>query len=211
MKIYTRTGDKGTSSLFTGERRSKDDLVFNALGTIDELSSHIAIVIFHLEDKQNSEFDSQFICNQLRHIQCRLQALSSSVATPLLSKELESNVTEQRSARYAHVNFSPEIVINELESWIDDLTSKLPPLKQFILPSGGLAGSSLHLARTVCRRAERCVVALNSTSNNNVVEQSVLQYLNRLSDYLFTVARYVTYSLGYNELTYTVPHQSKTN
>lgn len=171
LKIYTKTGDKGTSGLYTGERRPKHDIIFEALGTCDELSSALGLA---------SEFCEQInfgsAVEQIELIQCVLQDVGASLATP------------KSSARQAHlsaVQLQPDNVA-ELERWIDEMTEQLPPLRNFILPSGGAASASLHVARSVCRRAERRVVELSSTGE---VDAVILRYLNRLSDYLFTAAR----------------------
>ncbi|KER23854.1 hypothetical protein T265_14548, partial [Opisthorchis viverrini] len=194
MKIYTRTGDKGFSNLFTGERRPKTDRVFQALGTVDELSCTIAVALAHIHQhtaNADPNIKISTLCDELERIQCRLQAVGSSIATPLPEPENELPTPHpRRTQRYAHIDFPDQAVSGELEPWIDRMTTELPPLRQFILPSGGLPGSTLHLARAVCRRAERRVVLLNTSVPHPVVEPEVIRYLNRLSDYLFTAARY---------------------
>lgn len=169
-KIYTKTGDSGRSSLFTGERRPKSDAFFEALGTIDELTSNIGLAMAHA----NPKFPYN---DQLQRIQCILQDIGSLVATP------------HSSARKAHrdkIMFSSRHT-NELEEWIDDYTKELPPLENFILPGGSATSSNLHVARAVCRRAERKVLPL---VDQEEVDPEALKYLNRLSDFLFTLARY---------------------
>ncbi|KAJ2359966.1 hypothetical protein IW150_007639, partial [Coemansia sp. RSA 2607] len=148
IKVYTRTGDKGTSSLFTGERRSKDDAVFEALGTTDELSSMLGLAIAHME----STADTKQLVERLETIQCLLQDVGSNVATPLNSNS-QSKIKRTR--------FDPdEYHCTKLEQWIDEMSEGLPVHRSFILPSGGLAASTLHVARTICRRAERSLVPL---------------------------------------------------
>ncbi|XP_076364297.1 corrinoid adenosyltransferase MMAB-like isoform X4 [Tachypleus tridentatus] len=169
-KIYTRTGDGGKSSLFTGERRPKDDMVFEALGSTDELSCNIGLARV-IAKGLTGQLDAQ-----LEKIQCILQDIGSAVATP------------KSSAREAHLRrteFSPELV-DELEEWIDKHTKHLPPLKNFILPSGGQSSAYFHVARAVCRRAER-----------------------RLSDYLFTVARLTAKIDGKEEKIYRKPRPER--
>ena len=163
-------GDKGSSALFTGERRSKSDDVFEALGTIDELSSHIGLAMATANQ-------SKPYLEELQRIQCILQDIGSVVATP------------NSSARQTHrdkVTFSNRHT-NELEEWIDEYSKVLPPLANFILPGGSETSSNLHIARTVCRRAERRVTPL---VKEDEIDPEALKYLNRLSDYLFVLARF---------------------
>jgi cob(I)alamin adenosyltransferase len=183
IKIYTKTGDGGTSQLYNGERRPKDIITFHALGDTDELNSHVGVALQH-ESLAMSTLEPQ-----LEQIQSRLLDVGSAIATPL-SKSGEAKINR--------VSF-PEGEVEKLESWIDDLDSELPPLASFILPSGGPASAQLHLARTVCRRAERSVVVIQQEGD---VEHSVLKYLNRLSDYLFTAARYASMKDGKEEVIY---------
>ncbi|KAG9487059.1 hypothetical protein GDO78_007111 [Eleutherodactylus coqui] len=183
-KIYTKTGDKGFSSTYTGERRPKDNLVFEALGTTDELTSAIGLA---------REFclDANLQCvGELEKIQCMLQDIGSNIATPLSSA---------RESHKANTSFNEES-IQELEQWIDRYTVQLPPLTSFILPSGGKASASLHVARAVCRRAERVTFKLLQTGE---ADPNVGKYLNRLSDYLFTLARYAAKAEGRSETIYT--------
>lgn len=183
IKIYTKTGDGGTSQLYNGQRKSKDIITFHALGDSDELNSHIGVALQH---------DSQamgVLEPQLERIQSRLLDIGSAIATPL---------SESGTAKINRVSF-PEGEIEALESWIDAMDQELPPLVSFILPSGGHASAQLHLARTVCRRAERSVVVIQQEGD---VEHSVLKYLNRLSDYLFTAARYAAMKDGQKEVVY---------
>uniref|UniRef100_A0A8C9WQ41 Corrinoid adenosyltransferase MMAB n=1 Tax=Scleropages formosus TaxID=113540 RepID=A0A8C9WQ41_SCLFO len=185
-KIYTKTGDKGFSSTFTGERRPKEDPVFEALGATDELSSAIGLAReFCIE--QGHPF-----VEELDKIQCVLQDVGSNIATPL------------SSARESHIKktkFTGQPV-SELESWIDRYTEELPPLTSFILPSGGKSSAALHVARAVCRRAERRVASIVRTGE---ADTDVARFLNRLSDYLFTVARYAALKEGHQEKIYRRP------
>ncbi|XP_004345611.1 ATP:cob(I)alamin adenosyltransferase [Capsaspora owczarzaki ATCC 30864] len=170
-KIYTKTGDKGTSGLFTGERRPKDDAVFEALGATDELTSALALAReFTLSVNEN-------LAEQFETIQCVLQDIGSNVATPR---------TTEDKARKGFTEFDPTQV-EELEQWIDAMDEQLPPLRNFILPSGGKASSAIHIARSISRRAERRVVPL---VRDGEADEAAGRYLNRLSDYLFTAARY---------------------
>ncbi|XP_063000387.1 corrinoid adenosyltransferase MMAB [Elgaria multicarinata webbii] len=182
-KIYTKTGDKGFSSTFTGERRSKDDQIFDALGTLDELSSAIG-----LSAEFGRECGHSFV-EELHKVQCVLQDAGSNVATPISSA---------REAHLKRTSFSENPIL-ELETWIDRYSDQLPPLTAFILPSGGKSSAVLHLSRAVCRRAERCVVPLVKTGEANA---NVAKYLNRLSDYLFVLARYAAKEEGKEEKIY---------
>ncbi|KAJ7309858.1 hypothetical protein JRQ81_007932 [Phrynocephalus forsythii] len=138
-KIYTKTGDKGFSSTFTGERRAKDDEIFQALGTLDELTSAIGLsAVFGAESNHS-------FMEELHTVQCVLQDAGANVATPISSA---------RESHLRRTTFSEHPVL-ELEAWIDRYTDQLPPLRAFILPSGGKTSATLHLTRAICRRAER--------------------------------------------------------
>nr|XP_012805480.2 corrinoid adenosyltransferase [Jaculus jaculus] len=182
-KIYTKTGDKGFSSTFTGERRPKNDQVFEAVGTTDELSSAIGFALAFITEKDHT------FAEELQKIQCMLQDVGSALATP------------RSSAREAHLKYTAFDAgsILELEQWIDKYTSQLPPLSAFILPSGGKSSAALHVCRTVCRRAERRVVPLVQMGET---DENVAKFLNRLSDYLFTIARYAAMKEGNQEKIY---------
>ncbi|NXI81798.1 MMAB protein, partial [Rhipidura dahli] len=185
-RIYTRTGDSGFSSTFTGERRPKGDRIFEALGATDELSSAIG-----LAGEFSSEKGHTFV-DQLHKVQCMLQDVGSNLATPLSSA---------REAHRKRTSFSEKPVL-ELEQWIDNYSEQLPPLRAFILPSGGRSSAALHFSRAVCRRAERCVVPLVQAGE---ADPNVAKYLNRLSDYLFVLARYAAMKEGKEEKIYIKP------
>ncbi|MGK9368065.1 cob(I)yrinic acid a,c-diamide adenosyltransferase [Melioribacter sp. Ez-97] len=165
MKIYTKTGDKGTTSLLGGERVFKDDPRLNAYGTVDELNSLLGLAITEIENTELIEV--------LRGIQDELFELGADLAAPA-----NSNVKIDR------INIANA---ERLERLIDKFEERLPALKNFILPGGGKAGALLHYARTVCRRAERETAALMKGVE---MDSAVLVYLNRLSDLLFVLARY---------------------
>mmetsp|Transcript_44390 Transcript_44390/g.71233 ORF Transcript_44390/g.71233 Transcript_44390/m.71233 type:complete len:192 (+) Transcript_44390:216-791(+) len=161
FKVYTKTGDDGSSCLYNMERRNKDDAIFEALGDVDELNVAVGIARTFAEEVgagQDAEGDSSRpvpgkdpeLIARLAEIQSRLLDVGSAVATPL-DKSSES--------KKKRVEFD-EAHVDGLEAWIDEYTELLPPLKNFILPSGGKTAAFLHLARTVCRRAERRVVPL---------------------------------------------------
>lgn len=171
MKIYTKTGDKGETSLFGGKRVWKDDLRISAYGTVDELNSVLGIAITELK---NEELEKVIF-----GIQNELFTLGSDLATPL---NIENN-------KYSIPRVKKTFVEN-LEKLIDTYDEKLPPLKNFILPGGTKAAAYLHHARTVCRRAERKVISL---SKAETINEEIKIYLNRLADLLFVLSRYVNF------------------
>jgi cob(I)alamin adenosyltransferase len=185
--IYTKTGDKGTSSLYNGERKPKDDLVFEALGGVDELNSDLGLArefcLLHVRDQETRDELAQMIMD----VQNRLLDVGASVATPI------DNSTEKKLER---VKFYEEH-LTTLEKWIDLLDHRLPPLRNFILPGGGVCAAQLHVARTVCRTAERRVVPLVREDH---VDPIIQRYLNRLSDFLFVAARTATRGEGKEEV-----------
>lgn len=174
MKIYTKTGDKGSTSLFGGLRVDKDSLRLAAYGTVDELNSQIGAVLSQNPDK--------LIIRKLVRIQGELFMLGWDLATPI---ELESEKSKRVKAKRITTSY-----ISRLEREIDKWTKSLPEIKNFILPGGSKVGAGLHLARTIARRAEREAVAL---SKDESVNPYVIVYLNRLSDWLFTLARYANH------------------
>ena len=173
LKIYTKTGDQGATSLYTQRRVSKNDECFTALGDTDELNAQVGISRSHCP-RSLSHLDQQLL-----QIQNTLFSIGAHLATPR---------TEANDRQLARTEFDPAAT-QQLESWIDELELSLSPLTNFILPYGSLLTTHLHLARAVCRRAERSVVPLIARSDADLV---VLQYFNRLSDYLFVAARFAT-------------------
>lgn len=186
MKIYTKTGDKGTTSLFGGKRVEKDNLRIDTYGTIDELNAFIGAAVSEINDKELKEV--------LENIQLDLFTLGSDLATPD-----ENNIT------FA-VPRVDENFVKKLEESIDKFTDKLPPLKNFILPGGSKGSSLLHLARTVCRRGERAVVTLQK---NEKIGENILVYLNRLSDLLFVLARYANLVTNTPDVEWKIERQKK--
>eukprot|EP00898_Chlorokybus_atmophyticus_P003144 jgi/Chlat1/3830/Chrsp26S08838 len=182
--IYTRTGDSGTSSLYSGERREKDAEVFEALGDVDELNSAVGVAREYCIDG-----DDDTLSGELSEIQSRLLDVGSAVATPVST----SPTSKLQRTRFddAHVAV--------VEAWIDALDAKLPRLTNFILPSGGKGSAHLHVCRGICRRAERRVVPL---VRQQQVEPAIGKYLNRLSDYFFTAARFAAMQAGQPEVIY---------
>ena len=203
FKVYTRTGDEGTSMLFNAERRAKDDAVFQALGSTDELNACVGIARAHAEDceavaplpgQQRVALHNPLagLVEQLGAVQSRLFDVGSAVATP----RSRSTDAQLRRAAFGDDGGSSA---GELERWIDAMDAELPPLSNFILPGGGLVGASLHHARAVCRRAERDVVPLVREAE---CEAAVAVYLNRLSDYLFVAARFAARRIGEEDAVY---------
>ena len=209
---YTRGGDKGTSQLLTGERRSKADDAFEAMGTVDELCSFVGVV--HAQLLQDARANEALVVgettttsdstttsridirDQLLEIMSRLFDIGSHVAKPAKltddddASSSDSDESEKKPRFVADGiggGFDPHHV-QELEDWVDQLTEDLPELNSFLLPTGSLAAAHLHVARTVCRRAERRIVPL---VQDGVCDPTALQYINRLSDYLFSASRWV--------------------
>jgi len=169
-KIYTRTGDKGRTGLGDGSRVDKDCLRVEAFGTVDELNSSIGLLL--------SSNPSESISSTLTRIQHELFDLGGELCMP-------------------GVTLIPESYIDQLESNLDDLNEDLPPLKDFILPGGSESAARCHMARTICRRAERLLVSL---AKNEDINTASLRYLNRLSDLLFVIARVLARSDGGSEV-----------
>jgi cob(I)alamin adenosyltransferase len=170
-KIYTRTGDDGTTALGSGERRKKCDLRIAAYGTLDETNAAIGIARLHVAGDPALD-------RALARIQNDLFDAGADLATPGKGKGPGGARLTVTAAQVAW-----------LESEIDRLNAELEPLRSFILPGGLPAGAYLHLARTICRRAERLIAELMDKADESVTPE-VLQYVNRLSDYLFVAARY---------------------
>ena len=166
MKIYTKTGDAGQTGLFGGGRVSKDDPRVEAYGDVDELNAWLGLV--------RAEIGDPDLAPMLDQIQRDLFALGARLADP----------AKKIAARVKKAAVTDED-ISRLENWIDRLESELAPLRRFILAGGSRAGAALHVSRTICRRAERSMVALGS----DAVEPELLIYVNRLSDLLFVMAR----------------------
>jgi cob(I)alamin adenosyltransferase len=177
VKIYTRTGDNGETSLYDGRRVSKSDLRVDAYGEVDELSAAIGVAMA-------SGLPAD-IAEMLQGIARDLFAVGGRLADP----------DQKVAARVQKVAVGPAEV-SRLEQWIDRLEAELPPLRRFILPGGSPAGAALHLARTICRRAERRITALGPDE----VESDLRAYVNRLSDFLFVAARAVNHRAGMSEL-----------
>ncbi|PIE50213.1 MAG: ATP:cob(I)alamin adenosyltransferase [Flavobacteriales bacterium] len=174
MKIYTKTGDKGDTALYGGTRVPKSSARVEAYGNVDELNAFIGSAKSEIKDKK--------VLRQLKKIQFDLFTLGSEVATPV-DKLMLANGKSRLPITISNIE------VEELEQWMDDFNEKLEPLKYFILPGGGRIATTLHIARTVCRRAERSMVFLHQQEE---MRAEIIQYLNRLSDYLFVLARYIS-------------------
>jgi cob(I)alamin adenosyltransferase len=170
MPIYTRTGDKGKTSLFDGSRVLKSHQRVNTYGTIDELNSALGVASAEIND---SGLQIKEVKEELEQIQHDLFAIGSALATP---HPLPVVGLDMRA--------------KDFEQLIDNLTGQMPELRQFILPGGGKAGAQLHVCRTIARRAERQLVQLMQKEE---VDETIVVYLNRLSDLLFTMARYMNF------------------
>ena len=198
MKIYTRTGDKGTTGLYGGPRVSKDNKRIEAYGTVDELNSTIGLVRAALSSPSRTEYGAQHtgegaptpdggatpaeaeLDAWLERLQHELFDLGADLATPLSAKVKISRVVTES--------------VDRLENDIDSFEEVLDPLKAFILPGGSAPAAHLHAARTVCRRAERRVIKL---AGEEEINQTCVVYLNRLSDALFSAARWINRALGH--------------
>lgn len=174
VKIYTKTGDTGETGLFDGTRVLKSDARVSTYGDVDELNATLGVARTWLAQAAATQLDEM-----LQQVQRDLFALGSRLADP--SHRIAGRVTKAAIAADD---------IARLEGWIDELETELPPLRRFILPGGSPAGAALHLARTVCRRAERAMVALGG------LDSELLVYVNRLSDLLFVMARAANHRAG---------------
>ena len=182
MKIYTRTGDTGSTGLFGGPRVSKDDDRIESYGTVDELNATIGMArAAGLSDEVDGQLDT---------IQHELFSIGAELATP------DPDEHDLRIISETHVG--------RLESWIDQHEQSIPDLKHFILPCGHPASAALHLARSTCRRAERRVVTLVRHHETNISEELII-YLNRLSDLLFVLTRVVNHQAGISEVQWIRP------
>ncbi|MEO7983155.1 MAG: cob(I)yrinic acid a,c-diamide adenosyltransferase [Bacteroidota bacterium] len=184
MKIYTKTGDKGTTSLIGGTKVPKSHLRIEAYGTVDELNSHIGLCKDILVDEQGGKI--------LLEVQDRLFTIGSSLACDPI-KEPKMRIPDLK-----------ETDVELLEKEMDRMNALIPEMKNFILPGGHTTLSQLHIARCVCRRAERCCVRLELTADDGreqlEVEDIIIKYLNRLSDYLFVLSRYAGHQLKVQEI-----------
>jgi cob(I)alamin adenosyltransferase len=175
MKIYTKTGDLGSTSLFGGKRVSKADLRIETYGTVDELNSFLGLV---RDQEVNLKRKDELI-----EIQDRLFTIGSVLATEPGNTKVKTPALKEDDVTF-------------LETKIDEMEAKLPPLRSFVLPGGHASVSHCHVTRTVCRRAERICISL---SQHEVIDPLIIKYLNRLSDYLFVLSRKMAQELKAEE------------
>ena len=195
-RLYTRTGDKGMTSLVDGSRIKKNSIRIEAYGTIDELNSFIGVLI---ASKPLTEVD----CALLTEIQSRLFDIGSYLAAG--NKEMSDRLLPQLDES-----------LQNIENTIDLYDSEVPELRSFILPQGTSSAAAAHVARAVARRAERCILNFNDELHANAesdtalteVHESILQYINRLSDYLFILSRHCNHLAGINDICW-IPTKSK--
>ncbi|MCW9708872.1 cob(I)yrinic acid a,c-diamide adenosyltransferase [Fodinibius salsisoli] len=183
MKIYTKKGDQGNTSLFGGTRVPKSSARIEAYGTVDELNSIVGLGASYTLSDQGTKW--------VKKVQEDLFVLGADLATPPSSKTRIDRINEE--------------AITYLEEAIDTMEEELPTLKNFILPGGSQAGATFHLARTVCRRAERATVACRKTEE---ISDLTIKYLNRLSDFFFVLARFENKKAGTREEAWKPDHQS---
>ena len=183
MKIYTKTGDTGTTSLFGGTRVAKHHIRIESYGTVDELNSHIGLI---RDQNINVLYE-----NILIEIQDRLFTVGAILATPPEKEKLKNG--QPRLQKLGIIESDIEL----LEKEIDTMEGSLPQMTHFVLPGGHTTVSYCHIARCVCRRAERLAVHLNEIDST---DEMVIKYLNRLSDYLFVLARKLSFDLNADEV-----------
>ena len=185
IKVYTKTGDNGTTGLFSGERVPKYHIRIKAYGTVDELNSWIGII--------RSQKIKQEQADELIKIQHDLMYIGSELAN------------DSANNKTSGIDLIDKKDVETLENWIDRMTEELPTLKNFVIPGGHSSVANTHLARCVCRRAERIITELNQDSKTNPV---IIFYINRLSDYLFTLSRKFALDFEIEEIKWT-PKQKK--
>jgi len=184
-KVYTRRGDTGQTSLVGGVRISKTDIRLEAYGTIDELSSHLGLLAAMMEEQ--TEHQETF--RQLRECIIRIQNTLFNVGTHLATDQSQTPLYPSAQL--------PDGETQWLEQAIDTMNEQLPGPQGFVLPGGNTVAAQAHVCRTVCRRAERHIAALAQTA---IVAPEIMQYVNRLSDYLFILAKIINFNTGHSEI-----------
>lgn len=188
MKIYTRTGDDGTTGLFGGERVGKDDPRIDCYGTVDELNAAVGVAISGIPTPLEAE-----LTPRLRAVQNELFVIGAHLATPPASRAASRLPPLEKGS------------VDRLEREIDAAEAELPALRNFILPGGGATAARLHLARTICRRAERLLVAFERhAAGAETPHPLILIYVNRLSDWLFVQARWANHREGVADIPWSV-------
>lgn len=192
MRIYTKVGDGGNTSLYDGTKVSKDNIIIDCVGDLDELNSELGCIIAGVNDNIEVFKESMEYVEIIKKAQVNLFDMGSLIAHP--SNPESKNLSFDKDGE----------LVKELETHIDKMTAVLPKLTNFILPGGNLLMAFTHKTRTVCRRFERKLINLRNTQqdNENAVENSCVAYINRLSDYLFTFARFVGYLCKTEEIIY---------
>lgn len=174
--VYTKTGDNGTTSLVGGRRVKKYDLRVTAYGTVDELNSHIGLLAEMVKQLQDLDCLKRDACvSQLKKVQNNLFVVQTLLAT-------------EEETIYQKLPQLKEESVAEMEHWIDEMDAQLLKLNSFVIPGGSAASAQAHVCRTVCRRAEREIVRLAEEEN---IEEKIKKYINRTSDYLFVISRYI--------------------
>jgi len=186
VKVYTKTGDHGQTSLFSGERTAKSDKRVEAYGDVDELNAFLGALIGAIPDERSY----RTLLGQLGGIQSHLYQIGTFLATTPGSPAAET------------LELLDEGMIDNIEKHIDDMNGNMPPLTGFILPGGSEAASWAHIARTVCRRAERHIVGMleDKSKGKGPIPGTAIVYMNRLSDYLFVLARYCNHLSGVSDV-----------
>lgn len=185
-KVYTRTGDAGTTSLVGGVRISKTSVRLEAYGTVDELNSCLGLLIAMLAEQPEAVSASMKTdLDLLIHIQNNLFRVGSHLATD-----------QSQTPLYPYAQL-PEGEIEQLEKAIDNIIDLLPEKQGFVLPGGSVPAAQCHVCRTVCRRAERCITTLAETAT---VGPEIMKYVNRLSDYLFILSKKINFNMGRSEI-----------
>lgn len=192
MKVYTKTGDTGTTSLFNGARVPKHNARVEAYGTVDECNAAIGMALSHLPcDSAVDDASLTSLQERLTALQSRLFDLGAHLATP---RDASSRVALAKTA-------FPPAAEEEVEGWIDEMEEGLAPLTGFILPAGSPAAAALHVARTVARRAERAVtVLLDEGESEDTIDPAAYRFINRLSDFLFVASRVANKAVGIEDV-----------
>tara|TARA_B000000475_G_C15836688_1_gene382153 strand:- start:75 stop:701 length:627 start_codon:yes stop_codon:yes gene_type:complete len=201
MKIYTKKGDTGTTSLYDGSKVTKNNIIIHSIGDLDELNSELGSVLAHLDNNYLNKTNKKYF-NLLNNIQSQLFDL-----TTILANNPNSNNIKNKGLLFDKNNE----FISIIENYIDEMTNKLPLLNNFILPGGNVLISTIHKARAVCKRTERSITLIkydplyfNEDTDKISIENMnrCLAYINRLSDYLFTLARFTTHIYDIPEIIY---------